>query len=383
MPHRPVAPARSESTDWRTSLPESRRLYLRLWLYTGAAMTFLILVVGGLTRLTESGLSIVDWDPIVGILPPLSRADWIEAFDRYRQFPEYRLLRPDMTLTEFQFIYTWEFLHRLLARLIGLVFLVPFAVFWLRGYLSPPLRRRVMVLFGLGMLQGLLGWFMVMSGLIDRPHVSHYRLAAHLFVALTIFGYCIWLARELSVRRGDSRPGAAGSTTGAMPWVTLLGALLLLQVLWGAFVAGLDAGWLFNTFPKMGGSWVPPGALAMEPAIRNAFENPITVQWIHRLLGTLLVFGALGAAAAIWRGSISGSRSVRFAQAFAALVTLQYGLGIATLVLLVPVPLGAAHQALAVLIVGLWLVWLHHERRESLTRAAPTSTFRPRTGVPV
>ena len=172
--------------DWRLQIPEERRNHLRIWLASGAVLTFIILVIGGITRLTQSGLSIVDWDPIMGVIPPLNEAQWQQAFERYQQFPEYQKLRQGMTLPEFQFIFFWEYLHRLLARTIGLVFLIPFVFFWVRGYFNPPLRNRTLALFGLGALQGFMGWFMVKSGLVDNPAVSHYRLAAHLSIALLI-----------------------------------------------------------------------------------------------------------------------------------------------------------------------------------------------------
>jgi heme a synthase len=171
-----------------------RRAHLRAWLWSGATLTFVILVVGGITRLTQSGLSIVDWQPLMGVVPPLSEAQWQESFERYRQFPEYQQLRRGMTLDEFKFIFFWEYLHRMVARLIGLVFLVPFLVFLAKGYFEGPLLRRALLLFGLGALQGFMGWYMVKSGLADQPHVSHYRLAVHLSIAFAIFGCCVWFA---------------------------------------------------------------------------------------------------------------------------------------------------------------------------------------------
>ena len=233
------------------------------------------------------GLSMVDWKPIMGVIPPVGHAEWEEAFARYRQFPEYQTLRAGMTLAEFQFIFFWEYLHRLAARVIGVVFLVPFLAFWARGYLNPPLLRRAMLLFALGALQGFVGWFMVKSGLVDDPRVSHFRLAAHLAVALSILALCTWLALEM---RAQPARAAHSRREGARA-VYLLGALLLAQILWGAFVAGLHAGLLYNTFPRMDGRLLPPpwGASSF---LYAALENPGTVQWVHRVLGTLLVVGA-------------------------------------------------------------------------------------------
>jgi cytochrome c oxidase assembly protein subunit 15 len=357
------------SDDWRSELPETRRRHLRIWLWSGAGLTFLILVIGGITRLTQSGLSIVDWDPIVGVVPPLGHAQWEEAFARYRQFPEYQRLRDGMTLAEFRFIYFWEYLHRLAARTIGLVFLVPFLWFWARGYLNPPLRRRLLLLFGLGAVQGAMGWFVVRSGLVDDPRVSQYRLAAHLAIAVTIFGACIWLVRELTTRP-PARPRVGAPASGASRWVYLLGGLLALQIVWGAFVAGLDAGLIHNTFPGMGGGLLPPNGLQLEPALRNLTENPVTVQWIHRLLGTLLLLTASVATLAARDRQVDPT-SRRLALAFWTLVATQYGLGVLTLLRNVPLPLGITHQAMALVIVGVWLVWLHHERRLRAIGARP------------
>jgi heme a synthase len=341
-------------------LTEERRRHLRLWYLAGAALTFLIVVIGGITRLTQSGLSIVDWQPIMGVVPPLSEAQWQEAFDRYRAFPEYQLLRRGMTLAEFQFIFFWEYLHRMAARLVGLVFLLPFLFFWARGYFTRRLLLWSLALFAMGALQAVLGWYMVASGLVDRPSVSHYRLAAHFTLALLILGTCLWLALEMGGRPRVG--GSAGGLRAERRAVHALGALLLLQLAWGAFVAGLKAGLIFNTFPLMGGGLLPPGAWQMEPLLHNLVQNPATVQWAHRLLGTVL----LGAALLVYlrrRREADDPFSLRLAGAFLVLVVLQYGLGVWTLLLRVPVSLGVAHQAAAVVIFAVWIAWLHRVRR--------------------
>lgn len=352
-----VAPRESQATALPDSVrpPGPARRRLRLWFLSGAALTFLLVVIGGITRLTQSGLSIVDWQPIMGVIPPLSAADWQEAFAAYQRFPEYQQLRPEMTLSEFEFIFFWEYLHRLIARLIGLVFLVPFLLFWSRGYFSRPLFRRVLLLFGLGAAQGFMGWFMVKSGLADVPWVSHFRLAAHFMIALTIFGYCVWLMREMGAEKEQSEAKSA-----ALWPVYALGALLVLQAIWGAFVAGLDAGKILNTFPRMMEQWLPPGGLRMQPAWVNVFENPATVQWMHRVLGTVLLAGALAAWLRARRVRAAGQP---YAAAFAGLVALQYVLGVLTLLYVVPLTLGVLHQATAVAVVGAWVVWLHRVRR--------------------
>jgi heme a synthase len=350
------------AADWRLQIPDARRAPLSTWFWSIAAMTLAVMVVGGITRLTQSGLSIVDWQPLMGVIPPLNEAQWQETFELYRQYPEYQLRRQGMTLGEFKFIFFWEYLHRLVARMIGVVFLVPFVIFWLRGYFTAPLARRALVLFALGAMQGVLGWVMVQSGLVDRPSVSHYRLAAHLGLAFVIFGYAVWLAREVSTAgrtvAAISAPLRRSMTRGLL----LVGGLLGLQVVWGAFVAGLKAGWQYNTFPLMAGRLVPPDLLALQPAWLNFVAYPSAVQWTHRLLGTVL------AAAVIWlfiHVACAGADrlSARFNVALLSLVSAQYLLGVLTLVYFVPVTLGVLHQAVALVIFGVWLCWLHHVRQ--------------------
>lgn len=356
---------------WRLQIPGTRRRHLRLWFWSVAAMTMVVLVIGGITRLTQSGLSIVDWDPIMGVIPPLDDAGWQEAFDRYRQFPEYQQLRQDMDLAEFRFIYFWEYLHRLAARAIGLVFLVPFVLFWLRGYFNRPLLRRSLLLFGLGAAQGVMGWFMVSSGLVDRPSVSHFRLAAHLSLAFAIFGLSVWLALEMRVpaTRWGVPPGLRRTLGRGLAAV---GALLALQIVWGAFVAGLDAGLYHNTFPLMGGRLVPAGLLFFEPAVLNFVRNPVAVQWVHRVLGTALLLVAAGFALRVrLRGA--DPASLHLNRIFLGLLAGQYFLGVLTLVLAVPVSLGVLHQATALVLFGLWVAWVHHVRNleEAPARATP------------
>lgn len=320
-------------------------------------MTFGVLVVGGITRLTLSGLSIVDWKPLMGVIPPLSEAQWQQTFDLYRQFPEYQTWRQGMSLSEFKFIYFWEYLHRLLARGIGLVFLVPFVVFWLRGWFTRPLFRRAILLFALGALQGLMGWFMVMSGLVDRPSVSHYRLAAHLSLAFLIFGKAVWLARDLAVR--PRTPLKPADRTVMLRGLGVVGAVLALQIVWGAFVAGLRAGKYYPTFPLMGGRLVPTDLLWLESVAHNFVANPVAVQWLHRVLGTLLVVLVVGLFVVV-RKRIEEPLSRRYNNALLGLIVVQYALGVATLLMLVPVSLGVIHQAMAMVLFGVWLSWLHH-----------------------
>lgn len=341
-----------------------RRAHLAAWLWSGAALTFVILVVGGITRLTQSGLSMVDWEPIVGVVPPIGDAQWHEVFERYRQFPEYQRLRAGMTLDEFKFIFFWEYIHRVAARLIGIVFLLPFLFFLAKGYFGRSTMRvhRPLVLMALGGLQGFAGWFMVSSGLVDQPHVSHYRLALHLVIAFAIFGCCVWFA--LDVTAGESR-----TTISPRPrrlllrGLTLLGGLLGAQILWGAFVAGLKAGGFFNTFPLMGGTLVPAAAWGMDPWVRNLVENPIAVQWVHRVLGTALAIVAIGFYLRARAAVRPDPRSRILNRLLIGLIATQYMLGIVTLLLRVPVPLGVAHQGMAMVVFGVWLAWLNHARR--------------------
>jgi heme a synthase len=348
------------ATDWRLEIPEPRRRPLRAWLWSIAGMTLVVLIVGGITRLTQSGLSIVDWQPFMGVIPPLNEAQWQDAFDRYRQFPEYQQLRQGMTMAEFQFIFFWEWFHRLVARAIGVVFLVPFLFFWARGYFNRPLLGRALVLFGLGAAQGAMGWLMVASGLVDRPSVSHYRLAAHLSLAFIIFGYAVWLARDLALpaRRVAVPAGARRMMGRGLAWV---GGLLALQVVWGAFVAGLKAGLYHNTFPLMEGRLVPPTLLFLDPALLNFVQNPIAVQWVHRVLGTALALATLVLFVTVLRASVD-ALSRRLNLAMTGLMAAQYVLGILTLIYFVPVTLGVAHQAMAMVIFGVWVGWTHHVR---------------------
>ncbi len=337
-----------------THAARSRR-QIALWLLAVCALIFAMVVVGGVTRLTRSGLSIVEWKPVTGIVPPLTEQAWQEAFDKYRQFPEYQKINRGMSLDEFKSIYWWEFIHRILGRLIGLAFLLPYLYFLWRGAIRGSLAVKTGVMFLLGGMQGVLGWYMVKSGLVDRPHVSPYRLTAHLIFAFAIYGYILWVALDLlGVARRRVGAGLRWASRGVL-------ALVVVMVITGGFVAGTKAGFAFNSFPLMNGHWLPPGYLALSPLWVNFTENIATVQFDHRWLAiltglavTLLWWRALGA------GLDRGTR-LRF-HALAALVWVQVGLGIATLLAVVPVPLGAAHQGGA-LVVFTAALWLNHRLR--------------------
>jgi heme a synthase len=315
---------------------------VRVWLYVIAVMVLAMVAVGGLTRLTGSGLSITEWKPISGVLPPLSDAEWNADFASYQQIPQYTELNRGMTLEQFKFIFWWEWAHRFLGRVIGLAFAVPFLVFLVQRRFSWNLALPLAGLFVLGGLQGALGWWMVSSGLSELTSVSQYRLAAHLGAALALFLALIWLARRL-------RPLAI---PGGRRWpAAVLLVLIFLQVVAGAFVAGLDAGMGYTTWPLMDGAFIPFGLGVMEPFWRNLFENALTVQFIHRMLAyvTVLYMGLL----LVLRIDRSGWLSRIF-----VLVVAQAGLGIATLLFAVPLPLALGHQALAFMLAGLTVAWL-------------------------
>jgi cytochrome c oxidase assembly protein subunit 15 len=320
------------------------RRALAAWLLLCAALVFAIVVVGGVTRLTRSGLSIVEWQPLIGAIPPLSEAHWQELFAKYRETPEFRLVNFDMTLEGFKRIFWWEYLHRLLARSIGLAFLLPYLFFLFRRKLDKPLAWKLGGIFVLGALQGAMGWYMVKSGLIDDPKVNHFRLTAHLGLALAIFAAELWIAMDLLKER--ARP--AERFAGVLPLIVFLIALS------GGMVAGLRAGYAYNTFPLMNGHFVPPEILTLEPWWRNFGYNMATVQFVHRAFFWLL---ALLVPLAWWRYRASPAAHVLMA-AF----VLQAVLGIATLLLGVPVALGAAHQGGAVLLLAAAL-WTAHTAR--------------------
>ncbi|HKK46963.1 MAG TPA: COX15/CtaA family protein, partial [Balneolaceae bacterium] len=263
----------------------SKEKSVRYWLWTGAGLIFLMLIIGGITRLTGSGLSMTNWNLVMGTIPPLDHSSWLQAFDRYKQFPEYRQLNFGMTLPQFKAIFFWEYLHRLLGRLIGLVFFIPLVWFWWRGYFDRSLKKKMSVLLGLGILQGAMGWIMVKSGLVDNPHVSHYRLAMHLTLAFILLGCCIWFALDL--RDGKVIRHTPGKKQ-IKRWLLVIAVFFFVQIAWGAFVAGLHAGKIYNTFPLMNSRWIPSHAWSLKPVLLNLLANPGTVQWIHRIVGTLL-----------------------------------------------------------------------------------------------
>lgn len=332
-----------------------RHLPVAIWLLVCCALVFAMVVVGGVTRLTGSGLSIVEWKPIVGTVPPISQEDWEELLEKYRQIPQYEQVNKGMSLDEFKGIFWWEYFHRLLGRLIGLVYFIPFVYFMVRKRVDRTLGLKLVGIFTLGALQGLMGWYMVMSGLADNIYVSQYRLTAHLGLAFAIYAAMFWVATGLL-----SPPGTCSSTSVSVhslkkfAWV--LTGLIFVMVLSGGLVAGIHAGKAYNTFPLMDGFLIPPAMFVLEPWYRNFFDNMTTVQFDHRLIAWLLIFSIPW----FWfkARQLSLSRSARLAcHLLLLMLFVQAGLGITTLLLSVPLAFAAAHQAGAVLLftAALWV----------------------------
>ena len=353
--------------------PRSRRA-VAAWLFTVAAMIVAMVVIGGVTRLTHSGLSMVEWWPLSGWLPPLGEADWQAAFAKYRQYPEFATLNPDMTLAGFKGIFWLEYIHRLWGRLIAVVFLVPFLYVLSRGWIAPRLAWRLAVVFVLGAVQGLLGWYMVKSGLVDRPDVSQYRLAAHLGLALVIYGYLLVSALDLARPLGGAAERDAPTDDRLRRlagWSRAFAGLVFLTILSGAFVAGLDAGLAYNTFPLMDGRLLPDGLFPLVPAYLSVFEDVTTAQFDHRVLALSVLASAL----LLWSYAHRRALPRRLAAASHALLAVavaQVALGISTLILFVPVALAAAHQAGAVALFSVAL-WVDHECRVGTRPRRPAS----------
>ena len=327
------------------------------WLLACCALVFAMVVVGGVTRLTHSGLSITEWQPIVGTLPPLSMADWEVAFAKYRETPEYRQVNHAMTLAEFKGIFWWEYFHRLLGRLIGVAFLVPFLWFAVRRRIPEGYGTALAGIFVLGGLQGALGWYMVKSGLVDDPRVSQFRLTAHLGLAFVIFAAMFWVALSLLAPARIARPGPRERS--ARRFASAFAGLVFAMVLTGGFVAGIRAGFAYNTFPLMNGHVVPPEIMLLDPWWKNFFYNMATVQFDHRLLAWVLAF----AAPLLWwkvrAAAGAPARARTGAHLLLAMLAVQIARWIATLVHVVPVPLAAAHQAGALLVFALALHVAH------------------------
>jgi cytochrome c oxidase assembly protein subunit 15 len=331
---------------------------VRFWLLTVAALVITTVLVGGATRLTESGLSIVEWKPVTGILPPMSQPAWQAEFEKYQAIPQYQAINRGMSLDGFKTIYWWEWTHRLLGRLVGIVFLLPFLFFLWRGWIDPPLRRRLWIIFGLGALQGALGWWMVASGLAGRIDVSQYRLAAHLTLACVIYGAIVATLQRLT-------PGISGQVPTRIS-ASAYGLLFLVvaQIYLGALVAGLDGGLIYNTWPLIDGRLIPRASelLPLHPVWRNLFETVLTVQFNHRMMAYLLWLGAVLHFFDVIRVRAPGTVMLT-AGLLAAAVTIQAGIGILTLVYQTPISLALLHQAMA--LVVLTIAVLHAGRLQT------------------
>ncbi|WEK06427.1 MAG: COX15/CtaA family protein [Candidatus Devosia phytovorans] len=340
-----------------TTLASDRLRPVRIWLYSMAAFVLLMVVVGGITRLTESGLSITSWKPISGTIPPLSDADWNAEFEAYKQIPQYMVNNSWMSLNDFKYIFFWEYLHRLLGRVLGVLFAVPFLVFLVQKRFTPQLAWPLFGLFILGGFQGALGWWMVSSGLTELTSVSQYRLAAHLTAASLLFIALIYVPRSLEPGR------VTGFVSGQnMASAVILLVLIILQIGAGAFVAGLDAGMGYNTWPLMDGALVPDGLGVMQPFWRNLFENNLTVQFIHRTIAYVIVAYV---AVLLWQQhAMGGYKGVHgWLPRLAILILLQAVLGIMTLLHAVPISLAVGHQALAFMLAGVTMAYIADMRR--------------------
>jgi cytochrome c oxidase assembly protein subunit 15 len=327
------------------------------WLLTCLSLIFVMVILGGVTRLTGSGLSMVNWHPVHGAIPPLSAEQWQQEFSNYQQSPEYQKINRDMNVNDFKSIFWFEYSHRMLGRLIGLVFLLPFLYFWWRKKIDPGLTPKLIVMFALGGFQGLLGWYMVKSGLVNNPHVSQYRLTAHLLSAILIYGFILWTILDLNQKKAYQ----ALQYSSVAIWRKLslgLIMLLLLTVVSGGFVAGLKAGMIFNTFPLMGGQWIPEGVGALSPWYLNTFENMVTVQFNHRWLAMTTGILLLG-----WyikgRSRFNDPAINRSFKLIGMMVIIQLALGISTLLMQVPVTLAAMHQAGALILFSVMLINVH------------------------
>ncbi len=330
-------------------LPGCNPRHLTVWLCLVCVLIYSTILIGGYTRLTESGLSMVDWKPISGVIPPLTDAQWDDEFRLYQQYPEYSVVHPDMDIDGFKKIFFIEYFHRLVGRVIALVFIVPFVYFWARGYLKMNLVVRLSAVFVLGAMQGLLGWYMVKSGLVDNPAVSQYRLTAHLSLAVVLYAYVLWLAFS---SMGWCAPPHQGKKFSAMRCVSLwcLAMVVLMQVS-GGFMAATHAGFIMNTFPDMNGVWLPQQLLSLSPVWRNLFENVVTIQFLHRWLA----LAAVVSVAALWfyRFTIEQRRIKVMLDISLAAVILQASLGIMTLLSAVQLNLALAHQAGFVLLLSI------------------------------
>ncbi|MDH5766339.1 MAG: COX15/CtaA family protein [Gammaproteobacteria bacterium] len=333
------------------------RKTIAIWLLICCTTIFAMVVLGGITRLTGSGLSMVEWEPIMGILPPLSQAEWQETFRLYQAFPEYKIKNFGMSLDDFKSIFWFEYSHRVLGRSIGIIFFFPMVYFFLRRKVDAVLKPKLITMFILGGLQGLMGWYMVKSGLVANPHVSQYRLTAHLGLAFVIYGYIFWVAMDLLFPQQENN--LLKDRERLQKRSLALSILVFITILSGGFVAGLKAGMAYNTFPLMNGQLIPEGLFSLSPTWSNFFENVTTVQFDHRVLATILFITI----PLFWYSSIKNNpgKSLRLGlNLLLVMLAVQITLGISTLLLHVPVALAAAHQAGALILFTI-ILFVHHQ----------------------
>jgi heme a synthase len=347
----------------------SQKNFLFNWLISCAFLIYVMIILGGVTRLTHSGLSMVDWEPLIGIIPPLSAADWNELFLKYQQYPEYKLVNSSISLADFKSIFYFEYFHRVLGRIIGLAFLIPLIVFGFRGLLTMKLIKRLFFIFLLGAAQGGLGWYMVQSGLIDEPRVSQYRLTAHLGLAVALYGVIVWLATDLYINNLGSNKRVIHPKKSFRTLTAILLFLIYCMILSGGFVAGLRAGLIWNTFPLMGESFVPPGLYELSPIWRSAFEDMTTVQFNHRILAYLIV--SLSAILLIVFLRLKSNSVLKQLMIFLfVMICCQIALGVTTLLHGVPVLVAALHQACAILVFTLALILANFSGQRSILAAS-------------
>ncbi len=321
------------------------------WLIACAATIFGMILLGGITRLTDSGLSMVDWKPIAGIIPPLTQADWQDMFLKYQQFPEYQKTNFDMTLEEFKPIFMYEYLHRMLGRFIGILFVIPFLFFFISNRIRPGLTPKLLLLLSLGASQGLLGWYMVQSGLIDNPHVSQYRLTAHLGLAVFIYGIIFWTIMDLVALPKYRLPPLKNFSYA-------ITAMIFLMILSGGLVAGTRAGIPYPTWPLMGDSFIPPGLYNLEPFWLSAFEDMLTIQFNHRIFAYIISISVVIFAFITLRAKLAPPFRIAIFS-FLGILGLQVTLGISTLIFYIPIPVAAAHQVCAVALLSASLYVSH------------------------
>ncbi len=340
-----------------------RSLFVKIWLLSACILILTMVVIGGVTRLTNSGLSMVHWEPVKGVIPPLNHADWVDEFSHYKQYPEFQKLNYQMSLSEFKSIFFWEYFHRLIGRFIGIYFLIPFTIFFYKKMLPQGITKNLLIMFILGGLQGFMGWYMVKSGLVDIPYVSHYRLAIHLFLAIFLVAYIFWTYLQYYAASPKS---LLVMTRLEFQAIRILPVIIMVQIFWGAFTAGLHAGLGWNTFPLMDGQWIPSGLMEYSPKWLSFFEHHMTVQFMHRVLAVIILSITIWIVIKGWKKNLDTLHRRAFG-VMGTLVIFQFTLGILTLLTRVNIPLAVLHQLFAVLLLlsSIYLVHFYPRRIET------------------